>query len=96
MSDAQSTDAYPTGPEPGPGKVESKTKAAAWSTYAGAFVLFTVLTNTATDLSFLPDWLETVLYPLVPAAAAFLGGYLKNHKPGRLSLSARRALGRAS
>jgi hypothetical protein len=87
------TDAYPTGPEPGPGKVEAKTTAAAWSTYAGAFVLFAILTNTATDLSFLPDWVETLVYPAVPALAAFLGGYLKSHKPGKMSLSARRALG---
>lgn len=86
-------DAYPTGPQPGPGKVESKTKAGAWATYAGAVVLFAVLTNTATDLSFLPDWLETLVYPAVPALASFLGSYLKNHKPGRFSLSARRAMG---
>jgi hypothetical protein len=87
------TDAYPTGPEPSPGKVESKTKAGALVSYAGAFVLFAILTNTATDLSFLPDWLETVIYPVVPALAAFLGSYLKNHRPGAMSLSAKRALG---
>lgn len=87
------SDAYPTGPQPDPGKVEAKTQAAAWSAYVGAFLLFALLTNTATDLSFLPDWLETILYPAVPALVAFLGGYLKSHRPGRLSLSARRAMG---
>lgn len=87
------TDAYPTGPQPGPGKVEEKTKVGAIATYAGAFLLFAVLTNTATDLSFLPDWLETIIYPALPALASFLGSYLKSHKPGRLSLSARRAAG---
>jgi hypothetical protein len=83
---------YPTGPKPPRGPVEEKTKAGAYATYAGAFVLFAILTNTATDLSFLPDWLETVLFPLVPALASWLGGYLKNHKPGRMSESAVRAV----
>lgn len=70
------------------GPVEEKTKVGAIATYLGAFALFALLTNTATDLSFLPDWLETLAYPLVPAAASFLGGYLKRHKPGKLSRSA--------
>jgi len=87
------TDAYPTGPEPGEGKVESKTKVGAVVSYVGAFLLFALLTNTATDLSFLPDWLEVAVYPLVPALASFVGSYLKSHKPGKLSLSAKRALG---
>lgn len=95
-TDAYPSDAYPTGPEPSPGKVEEKTKFGAYATYAGAFVLFAILTNTATDLSFLPDWLEVVIYPLVPAAASWVGSYLKSHKPGRLSLSARRAMGKFS
>ncbi len=90
------SDAYPTGPAPSPGKVETKTSAGAWATYVGAFVLFAVLTSTATDLSFLPDWLEVALYPVLPALASFLGSYLKSHHPGRLSLSARRAMGRVS
>jgi hypothetical protein len=94
MSDTHPSDAYPTGPQPEPGKVETKTKAGAVVSYVGAFLLFAWLTNTTTDLSFLPDWLETALYPLVPALASFAGSYLKNHRPGRLSLSARRALGR--
>lgn len=82
-----------TMPEPivGTGPVESKTTAASYAAYAGAFVLFAILTSTATDLSFLPDWLETIVYPLVPALVALLGGYMKNHKPGQLSDSALRA-----
>lgn len=89
-----SNEAYPTGPEPNPGRVEEKTKAGAWVAYVGAFVLFAVLTNTATDLTFLPDWLETIVLPLVPAVASLLGGYLKNHKPGRMSRSAIAAVNR--
>jgi predicted lysophospholipase L1 biosynthesis ABC-type transport system permease subunit len=73
------------------GPVETKTKAGALAAYVGAFVLFAVLTNTATDLSFLPDWVETIIYPLIPAIVAFLGAYLKSHKPGQLSQSARYA-----
>lgn len=92
--DTYPTDAYPTGPEPSPGRVEEKTKFGAYVSYAGAFVLFAILTNTATDLSFLPDWLETLVYPLVPALASFAGSYLKSHQPGRLSLSALRAAAR--
>lgn len=83
-----SGEAYPTGPQPSPGRVEQKTKFGAYATYAAAFVVFAVLTNTATDLSFLPDWVETIIYPLVPAAASWLGSYLTSHKPGRLSRSA--------
>jgi hypothetical protein len=86
------TEAYPAPAGP----VETKTKAGALATYAGAFVLFAILTNTATDLSFLPDWVETLIYPLIPALASFLGSYLKSHKPGQLSLSARRAARHAS
>jgi hypothetical protein len=94
MSESYPSDAFPTGPEPAPGKIEAKTKFGAYATYAGAFVLFAILTNTTTDLTFLPDWLETLIYPLVPALASFAGSYLKSHKPGAMSLSAKRALGR--
>lgn len=73
------------------GAVEEKTKAGAIAAYVGAFILFAVLTNSSTDLTFLPDWAETIIYPLLPAAVSFLASYLKSHKPGRLSLSAHRA-----
>lgn len=86
MTDASLPD--PTQPA---GAIEEKTKAGAWAAYAGAFVLFAILTSTATDLSFLPDWLETLVYPVVPAVVALLGSYMKSHKPGKLSLSAIRA-----
>jgi hypothetical protein len=91
-----SNEAYPTGPAPSPGRVEEKTKVGAYATYAGALILFAVLTNTATDLTFLPDWLETIVLPLVPAIASLLGSYLKNHKPGRMSRSAVVAVNRTS
>lgn len=87
------SDAYLTGPAPVPGSTEAKTKAGAITTYLVAAALFALLTGTTTDLSSLPDWLETLAYPLVPAAASWAGSYLKSHEPGRLSLSARRALG---
>lgn len=67
---------------------ETKTTAGALATYVGAFTLFAILTSTATDLSFLPDWLETIIYPLAPAVIGFLGSYMKSHKPGQLSASA--------
>lgn len=43
----------------------------------------------------MPDWLETILAPLIPALSAFLVGYGTSHRPGAMSLSARRALGAA-
>jgi len=76
---------------PPAGRVETKTKAGAIAAYVSAFVLFAVLTNSSTDLTFLPDWLETIIYPLLPALVSFLASYLKSHKPGQLSLSAKRA-----
>lgn len=86
-------DAYPAGPAPKMGSLEAKTKAGAWSAYFGAMVLFAVLTSTATDLTFLPDWVETLVYPAIPAAVALLGSWLKSHRPGQMSASAKRALG---
>jgi hypothetical protein len=86
MTDASSPDPYqPAGP------VEAKTRAGAYAAYAGGFLLLAILTTVCTDLSFLPDWLETLLYPLIPALIGFLGSYMKSHEPGRLSLSAIRA-----
>lgn len=85
------TEATAAEPAQPAGPVEAKTKAGAIATYVGAFLLFAILTSTATDLSFLPDWLETLLYPLLPTLAGFLGSYLKSHEPGKLSLSAIRA-----
>lgn len=85
------TDATAPQPTDTGGPVESKTTAGALAAYAGAFVLFAILTSTATDLSFLPDWLETIIYPAVPALVGFLGSYVRSHKPGKLSVSALRA-----
>jgi uncharacterized membrane protein YhdT len=76
---------------PPAGAVEEKTKAGAIAAYVAAFVLFAVLTSSSTDLTSLPDWLETIIWPLLPALVSFLASYLKSHKPGKLSLSAKRA-----
>lgn len=73
------------------GPVEAKTKAGAIATYAGAFVLFAILSATGNDPSFLPSWANTILLPLVPALLGFLASWLKAHKPGELSASALRA-----
>lgn len=89
------TDPVSHEPIPPAGPVEEKTKAGAIAAYVGAFVVFAVLTNSSTDLTFLPDWLETIIYPLLPALISFLASWLKSHKPGRLSLSARRAAGQS-
>lgn len=79
-------------PSTGVGAVEAKTKFGALGAYLGAFALLTVLSSTTTDMvADLPDWLETPVYSVLAAATAFLTAYLKNHKPGQLSLSALRA-----
>jgi hypothetical protein len=49
---------------PPAGAVETKTKAGAIAAYVSALVLFALLTSTSTDLTFLPDWLETLIYPM--------------------------------
>lgn len=74
----------------GPGKVETKTKFGALGAYLGAVLLLGVLTSSSSDLvNALPDWLETIVYPALPAATAFLAAYVKSHRPGLLSRSAR-------
>ncbi len=82
-------------PPAGGGAVETKTSAGAIWAYVGAMLLFAILTSTETDLTPLPDWLETFLYPIIPGLVGFLGSYLRSHKPGQMSSSAYRALHRA-
>ena len=64
--------------------VEKKVTWAAIGTYLGGVALLAVCTAVGSDpglISGLPDWLESLLLPLVPAAVSFLGGYTAKHTP---------------
>ena len=67
-------------------KPETKVKLASLATYIASTAGLALLGIYATDYSdSLPDWLEAVLYPLVPALAALLTGYQAKNKPADLS-----------
>lgn len=69
---------------PAKGPVEKKVAWASVGTYLGLVVLLAVVNAVnadATLISGLPDWLETLLLPLVPAMVSFLGGYTAKHTP---------------
>lgn len=66
-------------------KIEPKVTAATVGSYvAGFLALF--ITNLATGSdnelisATIPDWLEAVLYPLLPAVVAFLSSYNARHQ----------------
>jgi len=69
-------------PEKAP--VEAKVKAATLATYLGSVGVLAVLQAVSGDLSliaFLPDWLETILVPLVPTAITAVSSYKADHTP---------------
>ncbi len=64
--------------------LERKVKAAAAGSYLGSVALLAVLQAVNSDLSlidFLPDWAETILVPLVPAAITTVAGWAAKHTP---------------
>lgn len=66
------------------GKVEKKVTAATIGTYVAGVVLLAILTGVQSNpglISGFPDWLESILLPLVPAAVAFLSGWNAKHTP---------------
>lgn len=68
--------------------IELKVKAGALGSYVAAAAGMVILGSTVTDfIHSLPDVVETVLYPIVPAAASLLAGYLRSNKPDYLSQS---------
>lgn len=74
--------AAPTAPSRGP--VEKKVTWASLGTYLGAVAGLAILNAVSADatlISGLPDWLETLLLPLVPAGIAFFSGYQAKHTP---------------
>lgn len=75
-------------PVPVRGKTEWKVKAAALATYLISLAGVTLLDTTVTDyVHALPDWLESVVYPVIPALGALLAGRAARTKPDYLSPS---------
>lgn len=69
---------------PAKGPVEKKVTWASVGTYLGLVAVLAVVNavnSDATLISGLPDWLETLLLPLIPAAVSFLSGYTAKHTP---------------
>lgn len=68
--------------------VEPKVKAATAASYFVTLVLVAVANavqdqDVALLLGFAPQWLESVLLPLVPALGALLAGYVARHQHRR-------------
>lgn len=72
----------------GSGKTEVKVKAATIGAYLASTAGLIFLSNTATDfVKALPDWAETIVYPMIPAAITYLAGYQAKSKAGALAQS---------
>lgn len=66
------------------GPVEKKVKASAYATYGGVVLLMLIMQGVSNDpgmIAFLPDWLETLIIPLVPAGLTWAAGYRAKHTP---------------
>lgn len=66
-------------------KVEPKVTAATVGSYLAGFLAL-LITNLATGSdnelisATLPDWLEAILYPILPALSAFILAYFQKHQ----------------
>lgn len=70
-------------PAPAPPKVEAKVKASTFASYLAGLALLAVL-NGITDTNLvagLPDWLEVIVAPFVPAVVTLAAGYIARHTP---------------
>ncbi|GII89726.1 hypothetical protein Ssi03_77160 [Sphaerisporangium siamense] len=73
-------------PDPAPSKrpVEAKVKAAGVGAFLGSIGLLAILQAVDADhslIDFLPDWLETVLIPLIPTGITVAAGWRAQHTP---------------
>lgn len=66
------------------GPVETKVKAASWGSYLGALLVLGVIdifTNDPSVVAALPNWLATVLLPVIPALITLASGWKAKHTP---------------
>lgn len=76
-----------TAPQPAPVAKSPVEKKVTWSTvgaYIASLVMLAILNAVGNDnglISGLPDWLEDILLPLIPAAISFLSGWSAKHTP---------------
>lgn len=69
-------------------RTEWKVRAAALATYVVSLAGVVLLDTTVTDyVHALPDWLESVIYPMIPALGALLAGRAAKTRPDYLSPS---------
>lgn len=63
--------------------VERKVTAATLGSYAGGVALLALLNAVTTTnlVAGMPDWLETLIAPVVPAAVALVAGFVARHTP---------------
>ena len=81
-------ESIPTFPSIVKPKTEWKVKAATYGTFFAGLAGSVVLSTTATDyVEALPDWLESIVYPAILAAATRLSGWAARTRPEELSQS---------
>lgn len=64
--------------------VEKKVKAATVATYLGSVIVLAVLGAVSSNpllISGLPDWIEAVVIPVIPALVTFFTAYRTAHTP---------------
>lgn len=74
------------------GKMELKVKASAAASYLASLAGLTALGTVTDYVESLPDQIEVLVYPFVPALVSLAAGYLKRNRPGLISQSTREAV----
>jgi hypothetical protein len=72
-----------------PGQPTRKVTAASVGTWLGGVALLAILQAVGAHplvLPGLPDWVDVLVAPLVPAAVAFVSGYVTKHAPNDVQL----------
>lgn len=67
-----------------PAPIEKKVKAATVATYVGSVIILAVLGAVSSNpllISGLPDWIEAILIPVIPALVTFFTAYQTEHTP---------------
>lgn len=81
---ATSPDVPPSAPAATAKPIEKKVTTSAIAAYLGVMVLLQILGAVSGNpllIDGLPDWLEAIIIPVIPAAITFLTGYQTKHTP---------------